>query len=287
MLVEVMRRNFLASIVPVIVNAILNTHQIVVDIVAFVGRGDFPRSRLGEKQRGKILGSWVTRKMRTIAQFGIKDPDGPENSMTEVGIPRRSGHSFRSASMRGGAGSSLKHVESSSGLADLQEREYAPMPESVSELPAMDDSSIMESPPQPQHQPQRRGHDSVHTTQEDMTPTSLKPRIPETSFDFAPVELPADEFMTQEETEHFNQQLQQPHQSTAGTTPFLSLASIDGRGSLMADDDVDYGSSSYNRGQGGGLSVTNQSSADQTPNWPIDASTYSNLSGGNIYGHGR
>ena len=72
-LVEVHVKSYLASMVPVIVNAILNEHQVVVDIVAFVGKGDFPRSRLGEKQRGKILASWVTRKMRTIAQFGIRD----------------------------------------------------------------------------------------------------------------------------------------------------------------------------------------------------------------------
>lgn len=75
-LVEVFRKAYLASIVPVIVNAVLHEHQIVVDIVAFVGDGDFPRSRLSEKQRGKILASWVTRKLRTIAQFGIRDADG-------------------------------------------------------------------------------------------------------------------------------------------------------------------------------------------------------------------
>ena len=75
MLVEVVRKAYLASIVPVIVNAILNEHQLVVDIVAFVAQGDFPRSRLGEKQRGKILASWVTRKLRTIAQFMIRDPE--------------------------------------------------------------------------------------------------------------------------------------------------------------------------------------------------------------------
>ena len=74
--VEVFRKAYLASIVPVIVNAVLNEHQIVVDIVAFVGQGDFPRSRLTEKQRGKILASWVTRKLRTIAQFGIRDSEG-------------------------------------------------------------------------------------------------------------------------------------------------------------------------------------------------------------------
>lgn len=94
-LVEVKVKSYLASMVPVIVNAILDQHQLVVDIVAFVGKGDFPRSRLGEKQRGKILASWVQRKMsfaistflsrrctnfiflqrRTIAQFGIRDTD--------------------------------------------------------------------------------------------------------------------------------------------------------------------------------------------------------------------
>lgn len=42
-LVEVSRKAYLASIVPVIVNAILNEHQIIVDIVAFVNKGDFPR----------------------------------------------------------------------------------------------------------------------------------------------------------------------------------------------------------------------------------------------------
>lgn len=74
--VEVRQKSWLASMVPVIVNAVLNEHQIITDIVAFVGPSDFPRSRLAEKQRGKILASWVTRKLRTIAQFGIRDPDG-------------------------------------------------------------------------------------------------------------------------------------------------------------------------------------------------------------------
>ncbi|KAJ9609074.1 hypothetical protein H2200_006845 [Cladophialophora chaetospira] len=87
-LVEVFRKSYLASIVPVIVNAVLHEHQIVVDIVAFVGEGDFPRSRLSEKQRGKILASWVTRKLRTIAQFGIRDGDG-ENQRTGTLVDRK------------------------------------------------------------------------------------------------------------------------------------------------------------------------------------------------------
>jgi hypothetical protein len=78
LIAEVRTRAFLASLVPVIVNSVLNEHQLVLDIVAFVALGDFPRSRLGEKQRGKILASWVSRKMRTIAQFSIRDPEAVE-----------------------------------------------------------------------------------------------------------------------------------------------------------------------------------------------------------------
>lgn len=98
--VEVFAKGYLASMVPVIVNAVLNEHQIIVDIIAFVGKGDFPRSRLNEKQRGKILASWVTRKLRTIAQFGIRDPDseaaimgdtvmGPNHRMSVSTMPRQ------------------------------------------------------------------------------------------------------------------------------------------------------------------------------------------------------
>ncbi|KAF3929493.1 hypothetical protein ABW19_dt0201165 [Dactylella cylindrospora] len=83
-LIEVYRKSFLASIVPVIVNAILNEHQLVVDIVAFVGQGDFPRSRLMEKQRGKILANWVTRKLKSIAQFSIRDFDSTEQAALQM-----------------------------------------------------------------------------------------------------------------------------------------------------------------------------------------------------------
>jgi acyl-CoA synthetase (AMP-forming)/AMP-acid ligase II len=96
-LVEVFRKSYLASIVPVIVNAVLHEHQIIVDIVAFVGEGDFPRSRLSEKQRGKILASWVTRKLRTIAQFGIRDADG--DSQNAVALAERKAPSLASKAM--------------------------------------------------------------------------------------------------------------------------------------------------------------------------------------------
>lgn len=100
-LVEVSRKSYLASMVPVIVNVILSEHQIVADIVAFVNKGDFPRSRLGEKQRGKILAGWVTRKMRTMAQFAIRDVDasvlegeGADANRTSTGSLRSLGASL-------------------------------------------------------------------------------------------------------------------------------------------------------------------------------------------------
>jgi hypothetical protein len=110
-LVEIYRRNFLASIVPVIVNAVLNTHHIIIDIVAFVSKGDFPRSRLGEKQRGKILGSWVNRKMRTIAQFSIRDPE-LESKLNAIGmerLPEEQGSLSKRTESLGQRDGSMKH----------------------------------------------------------------------------------------------------------------------------------------------------------------------------------
>ncbi|PNS18206.1 hypothetical protein CAC42_7575 [Sphaceloma murrayae] len=129
LIAESRTRAYLASVVPVIVNTVLNEHQLVLDIVAFVSKGDFPRSRLGEKQRGKILASWVSRKMQTIAQFSIRDPEGEgsvETAVPEEALARRgSAQSGRTGGMglirnspgsvnraSGTARSSLRHVES-------------------------------------------------------------------------------------------------------------------------------------------------------------------------------
>lgn len=133
-LVEVIRKSYLASIVPVIVDGILNAHQLVVDIVAFVARGDFPRSRLGEKQRGKILSGWVSRKMRTLAQFGIRDSEHVESHMNAV---TRTPPHLAPTSVRNGSlvASSLSRAHS---LAESQQgqRDYAPLPTGISEMPA-------------------------------------------------------------------------------------------------------------------------------------------------------
>ena len=226
-LVEVVRRNFLASIVPVIVNAVLNQHQLVLDIVAFVSRGDFPRSRLGEKQRGKILAGWVTRKMRTIAQFGIKDPDGP------IDDSRRS---LRSGSVRGG--SSLKRVESSSGMTDTQHRAYAPSHSAVMEAPD-DDNSIVDSSPEP-------------TKPEDLaTPTESARMPPRTSY--SPIARPADDYFPGNGESTLAEPLAaRNHQ--ASDANYLGLPTVDGRGSFIYDDEEEEKDVVVSRG---GLRVTN------------------------------
>jgi hypothetical protein len=97
--------------------------------VAFVALGDFPRSRLGEKQRGKVLASWVSRKMRTIAQFSIRDPevDGsvgtvvPEDAMARRGSAPRSFRQSGASGMVGGGGSSLRHAESIAQMPLMEE----------------------------------------------------------------------------------------------------------------------------------------------------------------------
>ncbi|KAF2816520.1 acyl-CoA ligase [Mytilinidion resinicola] len=144
--VEIFRKGFLASVVPVIVNAILNEHHLVTDVVAFVSKGDFHRSRLGEKQRGKILAGWVTRKMRTIAQFSIRDPEGPDSQITEE--PGMAGRSSTSTFRNGGGPGSVKGSLKGSTLGmttqmsniglqqSSQLSNYAPLPTGISEMPS-------------------------------------------------------------------------------------------------------------------------------------------------------
>ncbi|KAB8257264.1 hypothetical protein BDV32DRAFT_85800 [Aspergillus pseudonomiae] len=152
--VEVTRKAYLASLVPVIVDAILNEHQVVADIVAFVSHGDFPRSRLGEKQRGKVLASWVTRKLRSIAQFSIRDMEGPENPFSEAPQHRVS-RSSKPGSVMGNS-----------------TRRSTVIPDSDSAVPRSPAPVLMEQP---------EAHGSYLATQEREGPTTDSPiAIPET-----------------------------------------------------------------------------------------------------------
>jgi hypothetical protein len=192
--VEIFRRNFLASMVPVIVNTVLNEHQLVIDIVAFVIKGDFHRSRLGEKQRGKILAGWVTRKMRTIAQYSIRDTHAPDNQITEVaepgGMPRAStGLSNRmppgatgaaGGSLRGGTMSMSNQMQALSlqtGVPGAQEMPAQQMnfgpPLGVSEMPGQ---------PYPESIPERAelasGSIQSERREGDDTPTEARKEFP-------------------------------------------------------------------------------------------------------------
>lgn len=148
-LVEVSRKPYLASMVPVIVNAILNEHQIIVDIVAFVNKGDFPRSRLGEKQRGKLLAGWVTRKMRTLAQFAIRDDVDPAAMGADgVDANRASMVSTRSY----GGPSSLRRHEQAPKIMEQEEFEQQ-MDQIANMTPASTPMGMGGDAPRPQQQP--------------------------------------------------------------------------------------------------------------------------------------
>ncbi|KAF2148438.1 acetyl-CoA synthetase-like protein [Myriangium duriaei CBS 260.36] len=184
LIAESRTRAYLASIVPMIVNTVLNEHQLVLDIVAFVSKGDFPRSRLGEKQRGKILASWVSRKMQTLAQFSIRDPDG-EGSV-DTAIPEDA-LVARQISAQSASGSRPRNSPGSVTRASTTARSSLRHVESVSAMPPDDNSPTVvdgdASPPRhsfsyaPDDAPHQTGYTIDHsgTSDEDLAP----PYIPE------------------------------------------------------------------------------------------------------------
>lgn len=265
MLVEVGRKAYLASIVPVIVNAILNEHQIVVDIVAFVNKGDFPRSRLGEKQRGKILATWVTRKMRTMAQFGIRDADSGLSDVTETLEPRSGIGSLRNGSV---IASSLRHVESAPHIRENREFErqqmqaqnnFAPLPTGISEMPAMNYDDL--SPGQ---------KENGTSTKSDDTPTDTRHNH---------FELPAHEYTSEKpnfldsgsEFQVPGFEMSDAPAPAVGPKPEVVLPAVEGReGDLW---------SLPSQQRVGGLRVQNASSDDEEDSWKHDAIMHMNLAG--------
>lgn len=276
-LVEVGRKAYLASIVPVIVNAILNEHQIVVDIVAFVNKGDFPRSRLGEKQRGKILASWVTRKMRTMAQFGIRDPESGLSDVTETMEPRSGIASLRNGSVMA---SSLRNVESAPQIVEEQrglerqqvgaQNSFVPLPTGISEMPAQNynDNSVLGSP---------RGENGTSTKSDD-TPTDTRHNHFELPVDDYDPEKNDFNFIDKQEFEVPGFEINEPPQvppprigPKPGITPQLNLPAVEGR-----EGDLWSLPSQQSRG---GLRVQNASSDDGEEDWQSDAIMHMNLAG--------
>lgn len=261
-LIEVSRKAYLASIVPVVVNSILNEHQIIVDIVAFVNRGDFPRSRLGEKQRGKILAGWVSRKMRTVAQFAIKDidaagvlsmvvPSGPaagdaasQGAGDTLENNRVSQGSFRSSGGYGGpipgTSSSLRNVEPAPQI--LEQRELEQQLEGVGpiEMPANEhiahepsegeaDGTNEQTPTRPQHRasavatpPQSYVLPDFNSFGPEDTPPSLRPGGPNRLLTGSEARLGSSG----------GDKGQTPTQQYLSSPPQIRLPAIDGRESL-------------------------------------------------------
>lgn len=274
---EVGRKAYLASIVPVIVNAILNEHQIVVDIVAFVNKGDFPRSRLGEKQRGKILNSWVTRKMRTMAQFGIRDPDSALSDVTEGLEPRSGVVSLRQGSVMA---SSLRNMESAPHILEERELErqrmqlrsqnsFMPVPAGISEMPAQNyNDSPIASP--------KNGNGN--SMEDDDTPTDTR----------RPFELPVPDyevrggsFLDSDDFQVPGFGVTEPSPSSppqVGPKPGASsqthLPSVEGR------ETGDLWSLPSQQARGGLRVQNNIESDDEDDDWQKDAIMHMNLAGG-------
>ncbi len=277
----------------------------MVDIVAFVSRGDFPRSRLGEKQRGKILASWVTRKLRTIAQFGIRDPDGADSQITEVAEPRSAVGSVR------GIGSSLKNVETITEHPRQHLRQdFAPLPAGVSEMPAPYESSIVESPPLPPAEEDR-----------DETPTEIRSNFVDDAelYLHTPEEPPQDDYYSHtshhsEPPEHAFQfsplaydnplSSNPPVRPHYDTDPIVSRPLENTRPQFpprQQSQEYSTGRGIGNGGGGGGLRVANTTGAgagvgDEEDEWPQEAIMHMNLGsdrqgqpggygGGGAYGH--
>ncbi|WPK26766.1 hypothetical protein PUMCH_004127 [Australozyma saopauloensis] len=78
---EAKRNKNLSSLVPLITNTVFSKHHVFVDIVAFIKKGEFPISRLGTKQRARIVDAWVQGIIPLSVQYGI---NYGENSMIKL-----------------------------------------------------------------------------------------------------------------------------------------------------------------------------------------------------------
>ncbi|KAF2238281.1 AMP-binding protein [Viridothelium virens] len=315
-LVEIFRKNFLASIVPVIINSVLNEHHLVLDIVAFVSKGDFPRSRLGEKQRGKILASWVTRKMRTIAQFSIRDPDGADGTATEVAGPPGAAGTLRNGSVKTESVKTGSLMEPAGSIAgslsqglqgrtqsppQIQTHAFGSIPPGISEIPTEDEpltARLDSAAP---------GSDSTPTAERPQPPMSLN-----TTLDYSPIDMPhSPSAMSwtegQQETLSQGQQTQATGQGYGDTlSPNDRLPQHQQYGQALPyeipreqsqpqgqqpshvnrfalddddDDDDDNDDVRYDRGaSGGGLRVANRTSVD-SEDWPQEALMHMNMGG--------
>ena len=282
--VEIFRRNFLASMVPVIVNAILNEHQLVIDIVTFVSKGDFHRSRLGEKQRGKILAGWVTRKMRTIAQYSIRDPNGAENQIAEEPAGRASTSTF----MRGGPGSARDSVRASTfSFAPHMSMQLQSPPPSAQDMAAQANFAPQagfgdQGVPQQYHSNSSLGlttgtsHDGRDTS--DMTPTERrKDFLPQSAagglMDYSPLDArgvfdsPVERTGGYNEAPYQQQQQQQQYQQQQEAPSFSSAHAVPSILRPGPADEAQYAPTPYQTYQHPEDAEQSYSSGDDGAGW--------------------
>ncbi len=279
--------------VPVIVNAVLNEHQLVIDIVAFVIKGDFNRSRLGEKQRGKILAAWVTRKMRTIAQYSIRDPNGHESLGNMMISEEPAGRTSMSNSgvMRsvGGPGSTKGSMRASSAIGMTAQMNNLALQTHAQELPrhSFQASAYQQGLP---------GSSTDSHDLDEKTPTDVKQAFPphlehaEGGFmDYSPIDrtgvfddhTPPQTYQNAYHPQQYGQAISdeplpdilRPGPSEEGNAahgnmyhsdaaPFQTYTHEQEHDNHWSGDGGDSYSGYYNGGGGGGLRVANRSSSE-------------------------
>ncbi|CAG8652693.1 4885_t:CDS:2, partial [Cetraspora pellucida] len=57
--IEVRAVEGILNLVPCTISSILDEHQFIIDVIVFINNGTLPKSRLGEKQRAKVMDSWL------------------------------------------------------------------------------------------------------------------------------------------------------------------------------------------------------------------------------------
>lgn len=297
--VEVTRKAYLASLVPVIVDAVLNEHQVIADIVAFVSQGDFPRSRLGEKQRGKVLASWVTRKLRTIAQFSIRDVEGPEDPLTEAPQHRMS-RSSKPPSIMGSLRRSVmvpEHeavgaIRSPAPVPEEypvytgyeEEQQYQPQPQMepsiASSVPTVSEAPTLvpqiAEPTAPPPKPPKIATDKTHQPENAGTPTTIEQ--PDLGFNFGDfANTTGGTHGHGPDPEHYNQPQGQPQSLPIRTASLSNLSNQQRRFSSIPGGAEQH----FNNSRPGSRDVRSQPETveEDFEDWPQEALMYQSAMG--------
>ncbi|CAG8635285.1 44235_t:CDS:10 [Gigaspora margarita] len=70
--VEVRSVEGILNLVPCIISSILDEHQFIIDVIVFISNGNLPKSRLGEKQRAKVMDSWLRGTLQALHVHYVK-----------------------------------------------------------------------------------------------------------------------------------------------------------------------------------------------------------------------